>query len=79
MARFLRIVIATLAVVGASGSAPAGPLLWQTSSEGDDIHVFNLTSGQLMQRLVVGPEPKRNLVIDLDPARTGAPSGRARY
>ena len=57
MERFLWIVIATLAVVGVSGSASAGPLLWQTSSEGDDIHVFDLASGQLVQRLVVGPEP----------------------
>lgn len=34
----LWIPIAVLAVIAASGSAPAGPLLWQTSSEGDDIH-----------------------------------------
>jgi DNA-binding beta-propeller fold protein YncE len=46
-----------LAVVAASGSAPARPLLWQTSSEGDDIHVFDLESRDLVRRLVVGPEP----------------------
>jgi DNA-binding beta-propeller fold protein YncE len=53
----LGITIAALALVAPSGSAAAGPLLWQTSSEGDDIYVFDLESRQLVRRLVVGPEP----------------------
>jgi YVTN family beta-propeller protein len=32
-------------------------MLWQTSSEGDDIHIFDLESRKLVRRLVVGPEP----------------------
>jgi DNA-binding beta-propeller fold protein YncE len=45
-----------LAAAG-SATARAQPLLWQTSSEGDDIHVFDLESRRLVRRLVVGPEP----------------------
>ena len=40
-----------------AGGARAEPLLWQTNSAGDDIHVFGLESGTLVRRLVVGPEP----------------------
>jgi DNA-binding beta-propeller fold protein YncE len=32
-------------------------MLWQTNSEGDDIHIFDLESRTLVRRLVVGPEP----------------------
>jgi hypothetical protein len=53
----LRILVASLAIVASVRSASAGPFLWQTSSEGDDIHVFDLQSRQLVRRLVVGPEP----------------------
>jgi DNA-binding beta-propeller fold protein YncE len=54
----LRAAIAAL-TLSACCAAPvrAAPLLWQTNSEGNDIHVYNLESQQLMQRLVVGPEP----------------------
>ena len=58
MARLLlRILITSLATVASIGSASAGAFLWQTSSEGDDIHVFDLESRKLVRRLVVGPEP----------------------
>jgi DNA-binding beta-propeller fold protein YncE len=53
----LRILVASLAIEASIGSASAGPFLWQTSSEGDDIRVFDLQSRQLVRRLVVGPEP----------------------
>jgi len=56
VARLLWIPVA-LAVISGGGPAPAGPLLWQTSSAGDDIHVFDLESRELVRRLVVGPEP----------------------
>jgi len=53
-----RASIAGLALA-ASGSPPAaaGPMLWQTNSESNDIHVFDLESRTLVRRLVVGPEP----------------------
>ncbi len=44
-------------VTAAFPPAAAKPLLWQTNSEGDDIHVFDLESRKLAQRLVVGPQP----------------------
>ena len=51
--------IATAALTGVALGAPAtaGPLLWQTNSEGDDIHVFDIESHRLVRRVVVGPEP----------------------
>jgi YVTN family beta-propeller protein len=54
----LRAAIAAL-VLGncCAAPAPAATLLWQTNSEGDDIHVFDLESRTLVRRLVVGPEP----------------------
>jgi hypothetical protein len=69
--RLLHVAIAAFAAAAfaAAGLLPAsaGPAaearpaakaqLWQTSSEGDDIHVFDLDSRKLVQRLVVGPEP----------------------
>jgi YVTN family beta-propeller protein len=54
--RLRRIPLVVLTVL-ASSAAVAGPLLWQTSSEGDDIHIFDLESRQLVRRLVVGPQP----------------------
>lgn len=56
--RLLRAAIAAL-ILSAAGAAPvaAGFMLWQTNSEGDDIHVFDLESRTLVRRLVVGPEP----------------------
>jgi YVTN family beta-propeller protein len=55
--RRLWIPIVALAVAAVSRSAVAGPLLWQTSSEGDDIRVFDLEKRQFVRRLVVGSEP----------------------
>ncbi|MGH7288737.1 MAG: YncE family protein, partial [Myxococcota bacterium] len=50
--------IAALAFAASSlPPALAGPVLWQTSSEGNDIHVFDLESERLVRRLVVGSEP----------------------
>jgi hypothetical protein len=42
-----------------SGAPPAaaGSLLWQTNSEGEDVHIFDLASRRIVRRLVVGPEP----------------------
>ena len=59
MRRFPWIPIAAtaIAIVASIPPASAGPLLWQTNSQGDDIHVFDLESRQLVRRLVVGPEP----------------------
>ena len=58
MRRVLRASVAAL-VSAAWGVPPAaaGALLWQTNSEGDDLHVFHLESRQLVRRLAVGPEP----------------------
>jgi DNA-binding beta-propeller fold protein YncE len=50
-------LLCALAVVATSGPARAEPLLWQTNSEGDDVHVFSLERRTLVHRLVVGPEP----------------------
>lgn len=56
--QLLRDSIAALAFVASVlPSAAAGPMLWQTNSEGNDIHVFDLDSRRLVRRLVVGPEP----------------------
>ncbi len=49
--------VVSLIVALASTSAAARPLLWQTSSRGDDIYVYDLESRALVRRLVVGPEP----------------------
>jgi hypothetical protein len=37
--------------------APGRPYLWQTSSEGDDIHIIDIEARAIVGRLVVGPEP----------------------
>ena len=42
---------------GLSAPSHAASQLWQTNAEGDDIHVFDVESRQLAQRLVVGPQP----------------------
>jgi len=56
--RCLRACMAALALAAcAVASVRAEPLLWQTSSEGDDIQVFDLESRKLVRRIVVGPEP----------------------
>lgn len=39
------------------GLAEAGSLLWQTNSEGDDIHITAIPSGKPVRRLVVGRHP----------------------
>ncbi|MEX2207021.1 MAG: hypothetical protein WEF50_12405 [Myxococcota bacterium] len=43
--------------VAGSEIARARPLLWQTNSNGDDLHIFDLESRKLVRRLEVGPEP----------------------
>lgn len=41
-----------------AGAQDAGiELLWQTNAGGDDIHVMDVGSGALIDRLVVGPQP----------------------
>jgi len=54
---WILIAATVVAVVASIGPTFAGPLLWQTNSEGDDIHIFDLERRQLVQRLVVGAEP----------------------
>jgi len=54
----LRIAVAALALLASPvPGTGAQPMLWQTSSEGDDIHVFDLETRTLVRRLRVGPEP----------------------
>jgi DNA-binding beta-propeller fold protein YncE len=43
--------------MGAASAADRGLLLWQTNSEGNDIHIFSVPDFQLVRRLEVGPEP----------------------
>jgi DNA-binding beta-propeller fold protein YncE len=51
-----RLFLLLCAVLG-GGAAQAEPLLWQTNSEGDDIHVFSLEDFRLVARLETGPQP----------------------
>jgi len=51
------IVASAIAVAAWIGPASAEPMLWQTSSEGDAIHIFDLERRRLLRRLVVGPGP----------------------
>jgi len=53
-------MLSWLFFVAAAHSAYAGQsemFLWQTNSEGTDIHVFRLDDFQLIHRLEVGPQP----------------------
>lgn len=51
------IVAAAFAAPASAEAAKPRQLLWQTNSEGNDIHIFDLASGALVKRLEVGPEP----------------------
>jgi DNA-binding beta-propeller fold protein YncE len=51
------IIVGGVAVGGAARADSHRPLLWQTNSEGNDIHIFDLSSGALVKRLEVGPQP----------------------
>lgn len=59
--RFRRIVLAMLVcacgVISTGDPLSAQPYLWQTNSEGDDIHVIDLATRKAVDRIVVGPEP----------------------
>ncbi len=59
--RFVRRCLGICAVTGFLGAAMTGvegrELLWQTNAEGDDVHVFDVETGALVRRLVVGANP----------------------
>ena len=42
----------------------AKQFLWQTNSEGNDIHIFSIDNFELQERLIVGPEPHGIAVPD---------------
>ncbi len=45
----------------------------------DQVAIVDAAAREVVAQLPTGAGPKRNLVIDLDPGRAGAPTGRARY
>jgi DNA-binding beta-propeller fold protein YncE len=51
------IVLGGIAVGGATRADSPRLLLWQTNSEDNSIHIFDLNSGVLVKRLEVGPQP----------------------
>jgi DNA-binding beta-propeller fold protein YncE len=53
----MRALLWAVAVAAVCAPARGEPLLWQTNSAGDDVHVFSLERLERVQRLVVGPEP----------------------
>jgi DNA-binding beta-propeller fold protein YncE len=55
--RVAETIFALALAASCATTSQAETLLWQTNSEGDDIHVFDLESRKLVRRLVVGPEP----------------------
>jgi len=48
---------ALLVAAAAASPAAAEPELWQSNSRGDDIHVFDVRTRELLRRIEVGPEP----------------------
>ncbi len=57
MLRSLILVSCLLISPISTGTSLAKDLLWQTNAEGDDIHIFDIETGDLVERLVVGPNP----------------------
>lgn len=56
----LRIVLAVAVIALGSVSVQAEEprnLLWQTNAGGDDIHIYDIETGKLLRRLVVGANP----------------------
>ena len=54
----LFVVLSMLVTAGVSVADDHGSMqLWQTNASGDDIHIVDIDTGSLIQRLVVGPEP----------------------
>jgi len=56
----LRLLISLILAVTFTLSAPAANAqsrLWQTNAEGDDIHIFDVATGALIKKLVVGKNP----------------------
>ncbi|MFP3943519.1 MAG: YncE family protein [Alphaproteobacteria bacterium] len=52
-----RLIIGLVSVLLAAPAAEAKDLLWQTNSGGDDIHIYDIETGKLVRRLVVGDHP----------------------
>jgi DNA-binding beta-propeller fold protein YncE len=58
--RFPQLVMAVLALLspGIGAADDHRPTqLWQTNSRGDDIHIVDIATHSLLERLIVGPEP----------------------
>jgi DNA-binding beta-propeller fold protein YncE len=56
--RVCRWLIALCLLSSSAGAQDAGSeLLWQTNAGGDDIHIIDVRTGALADRLVVGPQP----------------------
>jgi DNA-binding beta-propeller fold protein YncE len=49
--------IVLLLIFALSAQAQGKQFLWQTNSNGNDIHIFDIDSFKLQSRMVVGPEP----------------------
>lgn len=47
----------TLSTLGIPPATASQSLLWQTNAEGNDIHIFDIATGDLVERLEVGPNP----------------------
>jgi hypothetical protein len=54
--KFLRCTL-FVAMLIAAGHAQAKDLLWQTNAGGDDIHIYDFSTGVLVRRLIVGANP----------------------
>jgi DNA-binding beta-propeller fold protein YncE len=80
-ARGRRLFLAIAILLAASPAARAAPYLWQTNAYGNDIHIYNLDSFQLVSRLEVGANPhgiavsgdRRTIYVSLE--RYGQPHG----
>ena len=55
--RFLLLFLTLFFLFLSSFKVNADPQLWQTNSAGNDIHIYDIESKQLIKRLIVGPEP----------------------
>ena len=56
-ARVRALLVAVALASSCLSAARAEPLLWQTSSEGEDLHVFSIERRALVRRMEVGPQP----------------------
>lgn len=57
MIRYSAMALALGALIFAANGAVARELLWQTNAEGDDIHIYDIETGNLVHKLVVGANP----------------------